>query len=429
MGMLDNQGTFPVSLLFFNVSVDNDAEDMLRLYHDVTDTPRTRPDVFPPDLKNLTWSPPWSSLSKQSMFSSTGAFYTTFILPFGEDFFPFGDWGVAGLCSSEEDPASSFEYYNKWPALLSKSYQDALVGGGNDAGGLDQVSDDRMEKGSEVGRRSHLWWNGTGATRLPISKIAQRPHDQQVFHYRFYIAEAVEDVDIMRAVQGVTDVLEASRFDNVFACGPTFTQYEGIKDLKLNLITSAKWIVVFQFLVSYLLLGFRLAVAHTLSSTMMLMELWGLVMHLVKLNTFSAIVILMVGTVAPVFHCNLVVAFKGNAEIAQAQRLGAAMSVAVPATLQGSCCMMCLILPLLLSPSPLMVQYFAVPSIIVVCLGVIHGCIVAPAFLALVAQDKVTPLKALEDTECVGAAVEIAALHNRPNTLLESAQDNLNKSK
>lgn len=423
MGMLDNQGTFPVSLLFFNVSVDDDAEDMLSLYHDVTDTPRTRPDVFPPDLKNLTWSPPWSSLSRQSMFSNTGGFYSFFLLPFGEDFFPFGDWGVAGLCSSQEDPASSFEYYNKWPALLSKGYQLALTGD------VVEGAVDRMEVGTDVGQRSHLWWNGTGEPRLQNSKIAQMPQDQQVFHYRFYIAEAVEDVDIMRAVQGVTDVLEASRFDNVFACGPTFTQYEGLKDLKSNLIFSAKWIVVFQFLVNWMLLGFRLAVPHTLSSTMMLMELWGLVMHFVKLNTFSAIVILMVGTVAPVFHCNLVVAFKGNAEMAQAQRLGAAMSVAVPATLQGSRCMMCLILPLLFSPSPLMVQYFAVPSIIVVCLGVIHGCIVAPAFLALVAQDKVTPLKALEDTECVGAAVEIAALHNRPNTLLESAQDNLNKSK
>lgn len=354
------------------------------------------------------------------------------------EMFAHSSYGIPGICSGDGDPAASFEYYNRWPALLQLGYSPATSTGPVFEGGVRLMDHD-----SENGRRSHLWNKtghnndgeiDTGASIVPVFKDELLPKDQHVFYHRFYMAEATEDKEIMRAVQGVQDVLKNSNlnFDGmskVYACGPTYTQYEGLQEVEWSMIQSGKWFVAFTFMVSWILLGFRLAIAHTLSSTMMLMEFWGIVLYSLKLNVFSVAAMLMAGSLAPVFTATIAVAFKGNPEIPPGQRLALAMGVALPATLKGSLGMLVILLPLLWSPSPLIVQYFAVPSITIVLLGVLHGCVISPALLALVAQNEVRSVEAFEESECVGVAVEVSALQGRPNLLESAAVGQLEKSK
>jgi len=432
LGMFDNQGTFPVTLVFFNMSAETDGQTMLNVYNDVTNTPRTRPDIFPTNFKNRTWSPPWSSMTRtvyHDPFLVAGAPW---------ELFAHSSYGIPGICSGDGDPAASFEYYNRWPALLRQGYAQATATGLISEGGVIEI--DHI---SENGRTSHVWNKTghtsdesieTGASIVPVFKDEVFPKDQHVFYQRFYMAEAAEDKEIMRAVRGVQEVLKNSNlnFDGmskVYACGPTYTQYEGLQQVEWSMIQSGKFFVAFTFIVSWILLGFRLAAAHTLSSTMMLMEFWGIVLYNVKLNVFSVAAMLMAGSLAPVFTANIAVAFKGNPEIPPGQRLALAMGVALPVTLKGSLAMLVILLPLLWSPSPLIVQYFAVPSITIVLLGVLHGCVISPAFLALVAQNEVTSVEAFEESECVGVAIEVSALQGRPNLLESAAVGQLEKSK
>lgn len=272
--------------------------------------------------------------------------------------------------------------------------------------------------------------------------------DQSLHFYKFYITDAPEDEDIMRAVRAITSLLKLSRFDDgsgkfskehqkqgyrdvaeVTACGPTFTQYYGLVDMEDQAMAAFHMLVVAQFLSSCFVLGFRLAAAYMLSNIMLYMEIWGIVMSLVKLNVFSLIAIAMVTSLSPLFSSDLVVAFKENPDLPPEQRLGKALRGALPAMYRGSLCMLGALLPLLASPFPLIVQYFALPSIIAVLLGVLHGSVTSPALLALVAQNEVMPMRSLEDSECVGVAVEVPALQVGPNLLQSAAPGQFDKSK
>jgi len=418
MEMFDNQGTFPVTLLFFNVNAESDGADMLKLYDEVAHTPRTRPDLSPPTLKNLTWTPPWSSTTEGFYFPVLDNQSVMIRDMLGNH----PTAGLPGRCSGDGDPATSFENYNRWPALLrtptNKLRQESLP---NRKSGI----------WNEFGHRTHLW-NRSESEFHPLRYDDQFPADQLVYFYRFYITDVSEDEDIIRAVQSVSDALSASRFEDVHACGPTFTQYQGLIGMERKVMFAARAGIIAQFIVSWMLLGFRLTAAHMLSSTMMLMELWGLMMYCEKFNVFSVLALVLVVSFTPVFNTNIAVAFKGNAEMAPAQRLGVAMRVALPATLQGSLCTLGAILPLLCSHTPLIVQYFALPSIVTVLLGLLHGCIISPAFLACVAKNEVQPVAPLEDSECVGVAIEVPTFQGGPNLLQSSANgqlDKLDKSK
>jgi len=420
MEMFDNQGAFPVSLLFFNASLESDGQAMQTLYEDVSSTVRTRPSPFGLNLKNLTWSPPFSDVDLQT--------YTDVTQSYSMQFVNMTTMGVPGVCGGHGDPAVSFEYYNRWPALLRKGYHEASY---TECEG-EQCKRYHLRNFDD--RKSHLWNRTFEEPYIvehvrPVRMDDRKPMDQDVLYYQFYMTGAVEDENIMRAVESVLDVLDVSSLKDVYACGPTFTQYAGLRDLRFKLITSGKAIVGFQFLLGWMLLGFRLATASVCSSTMMLMQIWGLVMSQVKLNVFSAVSMMMVGSLVPLFITNLSVCSRGNAELPPAQRLGVAMADSLPGTVQGSLCILCAFSALLLSPSPLMVQYFAVPSIITVLLGLVHGCIFAPALLALVAQNEAVPVKSMEDSGFVGNAVEVGALQRGPNLLESSVHVELDKSK
>jgi hypothetical protein len=405
MKMFDNQGAFPVSMLFFNVDVVADGSDMLALYDEVAYTPRTRPDLSPPTLTNLTWAPPWSSFTEGFYFQLTKNETKSFRDLLGRH--PIA--GVPGICSGDGDPSVTFENYNRWPALLRLNSRRVR----------NTEEDASASTWNEFGDRTHLW-NKTKHTYHPFEYADQFPIDQHVYIYKFYITEVSEDKNILRAVQSVSDALSASRFENVQACGPTFTQYEGLIGLEDIVMRAARVILIAQFVFSWVLLGFRLATAHLLSSAMILMEFWGLMTHFAKLNVFSVLAAVLVANLIPTFTSNTVVAFKGNLEMAPAQRLSVAMRVALPATFQGSLCILGAILPLTCSHTPLIVQYFAWPAVATIFLGLLHGSIFAPAILACVAQDEVQPVTSLEDFECLGLAIEVPKLQAGPN-LLESA--------
>jgi len=416
MKMFDNQGTFPVTLLFFNVNAETDGPDMLKLYDEVAHTPRTRPDLFPPTLNNLTWAPPWSSFTTGFYFSTLNDQTDQMRRSFG----PRSTVGVPGICSSDGDPAASFENYNRWPALLRR-----------DTHTIRRWSFGPEKQGAiwnEFGDRSHLW-NTSQSDMHSVVYEKQFPTNQLVYFYRFYITDVLEDEDIIRAVQSVSDALSASRFDDVHACGPTFTQYQGLIGMERRVMMAAQATLVVQFILSWMLLGFRLTTAHMISSAMMLMELWGLMTYGRKINVFSVIAVVLVVNFTPVFNSNMAVAFKGNAEMEPAQRMGVAMRVALPATLQGSLCILGAILPLFWSRTPLIVQYFALPSVMAVLLGLLHGCIISPAFLACVAQNEVQPAVSLEVSECVGVAIEVPTLRAGPNLLQSAPHGKSDKSK
>lgn len=439
MGMFDNQGTFPVTLLFWNVN-ETHAHEMLKLYEAVSNSPRTRPDLFPVDLKNLIWSPPyssqdWGNFVAQYPFDRENDHVRNFVI--ARDMIT--TLGVPGICSGDGDPAVGFEYFNRWPALFRQPYIDA------------------MAVAPFEGRFSHLYNESLGDVRegkiwrklsdLPLLFSERVPMDQSLYYLKFYITDASEDEDITRAIRAVSSILRASRFNDgslrhwqlrereeevigdVAACGPTYTQYKGLEDMEHVAMAAFQVVVVVGFIFSWMLLGFRLATAHMLSSLMLWMEIWGIVMSFVKLNVFSLVAIAFTTSLAPVFSSDLATAMKQNPELAPEQRLGSALRVALPAMCQGSLCMLGALLPLLASPFPLIVENFAVPSIITVLLGVLHGSIISPAFLALLAQNEIVPTKSFEDAECVGVAVEVPALQGGPNLLLSAASGQLDKSK
>jgi len=437
MGMFENQGTFPVSLLFVNVSVETDSQDMLELYREVTDTSRTCPDYLPLDIKNLTWKPPYTSQTHNSIFwqhpewDREDHFLNNIMT--GADLLP--TLGVPGICSAEGDPSSSFEYHNRWPALFRAHVYDAVSMPSSDSRashlyneslGVDFYRTEASEEYREPGRRS--------TSDEPHYYDHRAPMDQLVYFYRFYIRDVSEDADIIRAVQRVSAVLNASKiaegntFGRVYACGPTFTQYQGLVDMESHMMYAGRIVVVTQFFLSWSFLGARLATVHILSSAMMLMELWGIMMFGVKLNVFSVVGFAFASTLALVFNSNLVVAFKEHPELTPEKRLAVALRVTLPAMLKGSLCLLGAILPLLLSPFPLLVETFAMPSIISVLLGVFHEIIVSPTLLAVVAQNEVTPIKSSDDSDCVGVAVSVPALQGGPNLLESFASGKLDKS-
>jgi hypothetical protein len=444
LGMFERQGTFPVTLMFTTYEGTVPADDVvpyiLELFDDISHTPRTRPDFFPAELKNLTWMPPyssqdWGSFVAQYPFDRENDHVRNAVI--ASDMIK--TLGIPGICSGDGDPAVTYEYFNRWPALFRKPYLDS-----------------RCVAPFE-GRFSHLYNESLGQrfpgkiwrdmADLPLLYSQRVPMYQSLYYMKFYITGVTDDEDIMHAVRTVSAVLRASKFDDgslrhwqireredepkadVAVCGPTYTQYKGLEGMEDQLMFAFHFVFIVQFIFCWIFLGFRLAAAHMFSLIMLTLEIWGVSMFFVKLNVFSLAGMAMTMNLAPIFSSDLTVAVKENPELPPDERIKMAMRAALPPMWQGALCTLGTLLPLFGSPFPLIRQSFAVPALITVLLGTLHGSIISPAFLALLAQNELTPMKALEDSECVGVAVEVPALHGGPNLLQSAATDQLDKSK
>lgn len=250
-----------------------------------------------------------------------------------------------------------------------------------------------------------------------------------ILSYKFYMSNVVDDENVLHAVEKVRDSIRDSKFaGRAFACGPTFTQYEALLDLEAEVFSCLELYFWCSWVFAWIGMGFRIGSVQHLSTALMIMEVWGIMMYTVKLNVFSVCAFLLTSSLAPVFTTHVAVAFKANTHLPPAERLSVAMSVALPANLQGALCILCASLMIVMSQSHMLVQSFGETLVLVVLFGIYHGCFVTPLFLAVIAQNETVPCEA-KQSECVGPAVERPVLQGGPNLLESSSPDKVGLSK
>lgn len=139
------------------------------------------------------------------------------------------------------------------------------------------------------------------------------------------------------------------------------------------------------------------AVITTVACSMIFIQIYGLSLMFMRFNIFVAAISLFGLGMSVEFTAHLAAAFSLNKEGTVEDRLGSAMAHSFPALVEGALSTLVTVAPMAFFPKMFVVKYFFIMLALVVVVGLLNGCVILPGMLAL--------LSSLTDNKAKAAAV------------------------
>jgi len=352
--IFDNFNFFPARLVYRDLDVAASQAQMLLLYADLTNTSRTRftmPHLLPPYL-TMFYNFVAGAFEAGALGNSTpfeaGAFAGT---PAGQLYAPYGS--VA--------PAAFQGIYKAWSAMPLDDHSQALAPGGDAYKWADMVFTNEFN------------YHQDGRIQFSFNM--------------FFLINTKSDEDFITLIETTNDIVDASPLrGHAFVYSDIHTYWSTFIGIDAVLWKALAITVSVMFVSTLLLLQSPAsALIVAAMSLMIVLNMYGICMMLLKFNSFVVSSVLAGAGISIEFTAHIASSFV-LAEGSPERRLAHMMKETYPAIIQGSVSTVLGLLPLIFSHIPFIRQYIFMPFAILVLVGMFDGMVLLPGLLALSAR-------------------------------------------